>query len=153
MDLNRKSNALVKAGEPIKYRILPPIKLKREFWSEPYQIESNTNFKIYPCNPIATAIINDLNCAMAALSNDLISTITTLCRIWHGIKVWPVLYVRYESANPLDENFKIFNAYLPVAHTIFIHSQPELNLNRTNTHFAKISRLAERISEANAKFI
>ena len=59
---------------------------------------------------------------------------------------------RYESANQLDESFKMFNAHLPVAHTIFLHSQPKLISNQTKPHLSGISRLAERILEANAKF-
>ena len=72
MKLNCKSGALVKVGQPITYKILPPIKPKREFRIEPYQIESNTNFKIYHFKLIPTAVINDLDVAMAALTNDLI---------------------------------------------------------------------------------
>ena len=151
--MNRKSLTPVKEEQPINYKILPPIKSKREFWTERYQIDSNANFKIYHFNPIWTAVINNLDSAMAALPTDLTLTITNLCRLWHGIKVLPVLYVRYESANPLDESFKMFNAHLPVTHTIFLHNQPELNSNHANPHFAGISRLAKRILEANTKFI
>ena len=153
MEFDTKFGVLIKAEQPIKYKILLPIKHKREFWTVPFQIESNANFKIYHVKPIPTATINDLDFAMAALPNDLISTINTLCRLWHGIKVWPVLFVRYESGNPLDESFKMFNAHLPVAHTIFLHNQPELKSNQTNPHFAGISLLAERILETNAKLI
>ena len=85
MELNHKSVTLVRAGQPIKYKILAPIKPKREFWTEPYQIETNSNFKIYHFKPIATAVINDLDSAMIALPNDLTLMITTLCRLWHGI--------------------------------------------------------------------
>ena len=85
MESNSKSGSLVKAKQPFIYKILPPLKPEREFLTEPYQIESNTNFKIYHFKPIPTTVINDLDLAMAALSFDLISTITTLCLLlaWH----------------------------------------------------------------------
>ena len=48
---------------------------------------------------------------MLALHDDITPTIESMCREWQGLKVWPVLFVRYESANPLDELFKIFDAH------------------------------------------
>ena len=90
---------------------------------------------------------------MAALSNDLTNTFETPCREWHGVKVWPVLFVRYESVNPLDEHFKTFDAHLPVSHSIFLYNQPELYADRINPYIAGLNRMAERLLEANAKFI
>ena len=90
---------------------------------------------------------------MAALSDDVIDTIETECREWHGVKVWPVLFVRYESANPLKDYFKIFNAHLPVSHSIFLYNQPELYIDRINPYIAGLNRMAERLLETNAKFI
>ena len=90
---------------------------------------------------------------MAALSNDLTNTIEVQCRDWHGVKVWPVLFVRYESANSIDEHFKIFDAHLPVLHSIFLYNKLELYADRINPYIAVLNRMAELILEANAKFI
>ena len=90
---------------------------------------------------------------MLALHDDVTPSIVELCREWQGIKVWPVLYVRYESANPLDDPFKTFDAHIPVAHSIFLRQQPELDADRSNPHYPGVSRLAERLLQANAKFI
>ena len=70
----------------------------REFWSEPYQILTNDHFRTLQFSPKDSAPIYDLDRAMQALYHDATPSIETLCREWHGIKVWPVLYVRYESA-------------------------------------------------------
>ena len=59
---------------------------------------------------------------MAALSNEVSDTIEAQCHDWHGVKVWSVLFVRYESSNPLDEPFKTFDAYLPVSYLIFLYN-------------------------------
>ena len=67
--------------------------------------------------------------------------------------MWPILFVRYESANPLNEHFKTLDAYLPVTHLIFLYNQPESYANRINPHSAGLDRMAERLLEANAKFI
>ena len=80
-------------------------------------------------------------------------TIEAQCRDCHGVTVWPILFVRYESANPLDKNLKTFDAYLPVSHSIFLYNQPELYADRINPYIANINRIAERHLEANAKFI
>ena len=90
---------------------------------------------------------------MASLSNDLAHTIDTQCHEWHGIKVWPVLFVRYESANPLEEHFKTFDAHLLVSHSIFFYNQPAVYTNRINPYISGLNRMAERLLEANAKFI
>ena len=97
--------------------------------------------------------INDLDRAMAALSTDVTHTIEEQCREWHGINVRTVLFVRDESANHLNEHFKIFDAHLPVAHSNFLYIQPELYADRINPHIAGLNRMAERLLEANAKFI
>ena len=94
--------------------------LVREFWTKPLQKQFNQNFKIFQFKPITTVSVNDLDRAMAALSNDVTHTIEEQWREWHGVKVWPVRFVRYESANPLDEHYKIFDAHLPVSHSIFL---------------------------------
>ena len=86
-----------------------------EFWSEPKQKESNQNYKNFQFTPIPTVSFNDLDCAMTALPIDLFNTIEAQCRDWHGVKVWFVIFVRYESANPLDEHFNTFDAHLPVS--------------------------------------
>ena len=90
---------------------------------------------------------------MAAISDDVTDTIEAQCREWHGVKVWPVLFVRYESANPLDEHFKTFDAHLPVSHSNFLYIQPELYDDRINPYLAGLNRMAVRLLEANAKFI
>ena len=63
---------------------------------------------------------------MLAIHDDITLTIESLCREWEGVKVWLVLFARYESAHPLDEPFKIFNAHLPASYSIFLHYQPKL---------------------------
>ena len=129
------------------------VQLFSKFWNEPIQIQSNQYFQIFQFTPIPTVPYNELDFAMAALSNDLTNTIEAQCRDWHGVKVWPVLFVRYESANPLDEHFKSFDAYLPVSHSIFLYNQPELYADRINPYLVNLNRMAERLLEANAKFI
>ena len=151
MELNCKT-LIIKAAQPIGYRIIPP-KPKRRFWTEPDNNVSNFHFKIIQFKPIPNAPIHDLDSAMDALWADVLPTIKSLCREWHGVKVWPVLFVRYESANPLDDAFKSFDAYLPVAHSIFLYNQPELYANRTSPYHAAMLRLAERLLAANAKLI
>ena len=130
-----------------------PRKPLRKFWSEPYQTQYNQYFKSLQFNNIDTAPVHDLDRAMVALHDDVSPTIDSMCREWQGIKVWPVLFVRYESANPLDKPFKIFDAQLPATHSIFLHYQPELYANRPNPHYPAIQRLAQRRLEANTKFI
>ena len=125
----------------------------REFWSEPYQILTNDHFRTLQFSPKDSAPIYDLDRAMQALYHDATPSIETLCREWQGIKVWPVLYVRYESANPLDEHYKHFDAHLPVSHSIFLYHQPELYTNHTNPYHPGIERLIEKLLAANAKFI
>ena len=134
-------------------RFNQPRQPRRKFWSEPYQTQYNQYFKSVQFNPIDTAPVHDLDSALVALHDDVSPTIESLCREWQGIKVWPVLFVRYESANPLDEPFKIFDAHLPATHSICFHYQPELYANRSNPHYPAIQRLANRLLEANAKFI
>ena len=116
--------------------------LVREFWTEPLQKQFNQNFKICQFTPITTVSVNDLDRAMAALSNDVTHTIEEQCREWHGVKVWPVLFVRYESANPLDEHYKIFDAHLPVSHSIFLYNHPDMFANRNNPYIDGLKRMA-----------
>ena len=129
------------------------IHLIREFWNEPVQILSNLNFKIFQFIPLPTVPFNDLDRAMAALFKDMIYTIESLCKEWQGVKVWPILFVRYESANPLDEHFKTFDAYLPASHSVFLYNHPELYANQNNPYTDGLNRIAKRLLEANAKFI
>ena len=130
--------------------LVPPF---REYWNRPIQKQSNHYFKIFQFTPIPTVPFNNLDRAMAALSNDVTDTIEAQCREWHGVKVWPVLFVKYEFANPLDDHFKSFDAHLPVSHSIFLYNQPELYTDRINPHIAGLNCMAERLLEANAKFI
>ena len=62
-------------------------------------------------------------------------------------------YLFGTSANPLDEPFKIFDVHLPAPDFIFLHYQPELYAIRSNPHYPAIQRQAQRLLEANAKFI
>ena len=124
-----------------------------KFWTKLIQNQSNQYFKIFLFTPIPTIPFNDLDFAMAAISNDLTVTIKAQCRKWHDVKVWPILVLRYESANALDETFKTFNAYQPVSHSIFLYNQPELYADRTNPYFDGLNRIADRLLEENAKFI
>ena len=125
----------------------------RKFWNERIQKQSNQFFKIFQFTPIPIVYLNDLDLAKVALSNDVSDTIEAQSRDWHGVKVWPVLFVRYESANFFEEQFKTFDAYLPVSHSIFIYNQPELYADQNNPYIDGLKRMAERLFEANAKFI
>ena len=129
------------------------VQLFRECWNKPIQKQSNQYFNIFQFTPIPTVPFNDLYFAMAALSNDVTETIEAQCTEWHGVKVWRVLYVRYESANPLEEHSKTFDAHLPAPHSIFLYNQPKLYADRINLHITVLNRMAERLLEANAKFI
>ena len=90
---------------------------------------------------------------MVAVYADVTPVIENLCQVWHGIKVWPLLFVRYESANPLDEHFKNFDAHLPIAHSIFLDSLPDLYANRSNPYYPGIQHFTQRLLEANDKFM
>ena len=57
------------------------------------------------------------------------------------------------NLHTLGEHFKTFDAHLPVFHSIFLYNKPELYADRINPHIAVLNRIAERILEANAKFI
>ena len=111
----------------------------RKFWSEPYQTQNNQYFLSLQFNSIDTAIVHDLDRAMVAFHDDVTLTIESLCREWQGINLLFVLYIRYESANPLDEPFKIFDAHLFATHSIFFQYQPERYANRSNSHYPAIS--------------
>ena len=64
-----------------------------------------------------------------------------------------MLYARCESANLLDEHYKIFDAYLPVQHTIFFRQQPEIDADGFNTYSQRLNLLGQRLLSLNAKFI
>ena len=101
----------------------PPL---RKFWTPPTQILTNPHFRTLQFYPLDSVPIFDLDRATQAFYNDITPSIESLCREWQGIKVWTVLYVRYESANPLDEHYKNFDAHIPISHSIFLYHQPEL---------------------------
>ena len=90
---------------------------------------------------------------MSAFTIDLTPTIESLCEEWNGVKVWTVLYARYESANPMDEHFKVIDAYLPVEHTIFLRQAADVDYNGQNPHHHGLNLLAQRLLAINAKFI
>ena len=71
----------------------------------------------------------------------------------NGVKVWKVLYARYESANPMDEHFKVINAYLPVEHTIFLRQAADVDGNGQNPHHHGLNLFAHRLLAINPKFI
>ena len=124
-----------------------------EYCHEPIQKQSNQYFKVVQFTLISTVPINDLDRSMAALSIDVTHTIEAQCRVWQGVKVWPVYFVRYESANLIDEHFKTVDDHLPVLHSIFLYNQPELYADRINPYIAGLNCMAERILDANAKII
>ena len=123
-----------------------------KFWSKPYQSQYNQYFKSFQFDLIETALVHDLDRALRTLHDDIKLTIESLCREWQGVKVWPVLFVLYESANPLYEPFKIFDA-TTCSSFHFFHYQPELYANRSHNHYPAIQRLAQRLFSANAKLI
>ena len=130
--------------------VVPPF---REYLNIPIQNQLNQYFKIFQFTPILTVSLNYLNCAMAARTNYVTDTIEAQCREWQGFKVWPVCFVKYESANPLEKHFKSFYAYLPVSHSIFLYNQPEIYADQINPHIASLNCIGERLLKANAKFI
>lgn len=125
----------------------------RKFWTEPYQIITNDHFKIMQFIPIRTAPVHDFDRAMQAMYDDVLPSISSSCQERHGIKVWPVFYVCYESANPLDEQFKSFDAHLPVSHSNFFYNQPKLISDNSSPYHPGIGRLIVKILDANAKLI
>ena len=64
-----------------------------------------------------------------------------------------MLYARYESANPMDDHFKVIDAYLPVEHTIFLRQVADVDGNGQNPHYHGLNLLAHRLLAINAKFI
>ena len=112
-----------------------------------YQFKNNliNTLKKFQFPPISTVSYNDLDCAMAVLSNDVTDTIEAQCRDWYGVKLWLILLARFESANPLDEHFKTFDPHLPVSHSVFLYNQPELYTDRINPPSAGLNRMAERL--------
>ena len=64
-----------------------------------------------------------------------------------------MLYVRYEMANPMDEHFKVINAYLPVEHTLFLRQATDVDGNGKNPHHHGLNRFAQRLLAINVKFI
>ena len=119
----------------------------RKYSTIPYQKQYNQSFKIPQFKLRDTSHINDLDRAMVAFHNDVTPTIKTLCQEWNGIKVWPVVFVRYESANLLDKHFKNFDAHLPVVNSIYRQYQPELYAKRSKPYYPGIQRLAQRLEE------
>ena len=57
----------------------------REFWTVLKQILSNQYFNTFKFTLIPTVLLNDLDCAMAALVTDVTFTIEAQCREWHGV--------------------------------------------------------------------
>lgn len=133
-------------------RLNYPIKPRtvRQFLKTPYQIQTNTHFNTLQLFPIQTAKIYDIDSAMLTLHDDVTPSIVELCREWQRIKIWFVLYVRSESSNHLDDPLKTFTGHIPVTHLIFLHLQPEVAADRSTPHYSGLSRLSERLFEANA---
>ena len=125
----------------------------RKYWSFPYETAKNPSFKTFHFSPLPAAPIYDLDQAVAAFTSDLSPTIETLCEEWNGVKVWTVLYARYESANPMDEHFKVIDAYLPVEHTIFLRQAADVDADGENPHHHGLYLLAQRLLAINAKFV
>ena len=76
-------------------------------------------FKIYQFTPNHIVCFNNIYCAITAFLKDVTLTIEAQCCEWHGVTVWPVRFVQYESEYPLDEHFKTFDAHFQVSHLIF----------------------------------
>ena len=71
---------------------------------------STMYFKFLQFSITEKAPVNALGCAMATLHDDVISTNESLCRVWHGVKVWIALFVRFKSPNLFDEPY---NSLMP----------------------------------------
>ena len=125
----------------------------RQFWSLPFTTTKSASFRTLHFSPLPSAPIYDLDRAMAAFQNDLTPTIKSLCQEWNGVKVWTVLYARYESANPMDEHYKVMDVYLPVAHTIFLRQANDVDADGNNPYHHGLNILAQRLLALNAKFI
>ena len=108
-----------------------PRQPRRKFFSEPIRFStisiSNPFSLTRSAQPLFTTSTAPWSLFIMMLPP--LSTIEFLYREWQRIKVWPVLFVRYESANPLDKLFKMFDAHLLATHSIFLHYQPELYAN------------------------
>ena len=68
------------------------------------------------------------------------------------LNVWPYLHVRYESANPMDVNAMLVEAYLTTSFGIFEQNQQTLAQSRTQYDWL-MERFAARIRNSNAKCI
>ena len=120
------------------------------YWRRPEILMSTSHFHVMQFRPRPSVKNNDLDLAMEKIQTDVQRYVSKASRALNGIKVWPMLYVRYESANPLEENFKTFEAYLPAASGIFFPIDRELECK---PHGAVLQRLADRLLASNAKFI
>lgn len=135
--------------------IHPPTQVIREYWTEGVSLLEMGHFKTiqYERLPHTTP---DLDVAVAAFVRDLGQDIASLCEEQQAIKVWLLLYVRYESANPEEQDPpKNFVAKLLVKSTDFYFCPPDIyNYNIIQSPYkAGIELLGTRLLERNAKFI
>ena len=99
----------------------------RQYWTLLYETAKNPSFKTFHFSPLPLSLIFSLVQAVSAFTTDLTPTIESLCEEWDVVKVWTVLYARYESANLMDEHLKVIDAYLPVEHTIFLRRAADVD--------------------------
>ena len=121
----------------------------RIFWKEPITLEKLANFRTLQAFPTEGANIQNLDAALDALVTDISPALVRICEELKSIKVWPLLYVRYESANPTDENFKSIDTHLPIPHALFERWQE----TGGRPYLWQMEKFARGFRNVNAKFI
>ena len=125
---------------------------ERRYWKHPVELKKTNHLRVLNSVPISEANLQNLDEALDALVADIGPALKRICSEMKGIKVWPSLHVRYESANPLDTISKSVEAHLGVAGRIFEHEQTTLEGARS-MYAGQINQFAAGIRNSNAKFI
>ena len=119
------------------------------YWTEPIELQVVTHFRIIQAHPKAGVNPQDLDMALSALDTDILPSISRLCIELKSIKVWASLHVRYESANPMAEHFKLIDGHLRVPHVMFSQIPSQPHILYTN----QLEQLSKALKEANARFV
>ena len=119
------------------------------FWKEPITLEKLANFRVLQAFPREGANIQNLDAALEALVSDISPALVQICEELKSIKVWPLIYVRYESANPKDENFKSIDTHLPIPHALF----EQWRETGGRPYLWQMDKFARGFRNVNAKFI
>ena len=119
------------------------------YWNKPLELERVANFRILQAVPANESNVHDIDQALEFIVNDIAPTIVDICEELKCMKVWLSLHVRYESANPLAEQFLFGDAHLKAPHSIFYSCQPDTNA----PYKVQMDRFANVMKNSNAKFI